>query len=583
MDLPIVPVSDRRASVGQQLRARGRPPIQDLLLRDGPASLVVLVAVGGGRWSAELRGLSDASRQLHHLVQTCLAGQPQPASLGVSGLIVGLAVLQGWHFVYERASHEHTYALMVAEQAHSRGYSRQRYLEHAILASARLTCGSAVHVPSKSSLVNPWSAGRQELRHLEHLNARVSVTMGQAYGEVLHIAQVIQMWQDRFQVDIAKCIPWCVDTDYALAMASGQWYGDITSVHRRASIPRAMLTLAPSPRVLGQFLVQCSDAPKPPLALEKFRPVRDEGRGFVKGFHARHLVAAVRAATALRSQELLTDQLRASLSFLAPWLDLRRPIVEIVEQASPPSGRTMHRARMRLDMVAMLFRRREHRASRPLLRYLAYDASPMKGTELFVTVERVIRPADIIALPSVDVSGQHWPRVEQRILPVVVLGCGRMGVAEKLQAHLHQTWLEYGPTTKDVRLANDGVRSGLSDMGHELAIADARDVLDACLGVQARDPLRASDWVYRYALTVPGPQHIIDGVLRAGIDSLPWWPAWEEAAKVVCQWLQPIGHRDLLQPHAQRACGSAAERARRAGSLETGCDRFAAWRWQTLF
>ncbi len=68
-------------------------------------------------------------------------------------------------------------------------------------------------------------------------------------------------------------------------------------------------------------------------------------------------------------------------------------------------------------------------------------------------------------------------RVRERLLPLAVLGCGRMRLSEKLNAHCHQVWLEYGPSIRDCRRANLDVRQCLSDMGTEIGIADARDVL----------------------------------------------------------------------------------------------------------
>ena len=44
----------------------------------------------------------------------------------------------------------------------------------------------------------------------------------------------------------------------------------------------------------------------------------------------------------------------------------------------------------RFDIANMLYHRWWHDRSRPALRYLAYDASPKQGTELFATVERVL-------------------------------------------------------------------------------------------------------------------------------------------------------------------------------------------------
>ena len=63
--------------------------------------------------------------------------------------------------------------------------------------------------------------------------------------------------------------------------------------------------------------------------------------------------------------------------------------------------------------------------------------------------------------------------VDSRSLPMVTLGACRMGLAEKTQALVHQTWLDYGPRLEDVRVANLEVRQCFSDMGTELGLAGA--------------------------------------------------------------------------------------------------------------
>ena len=128
---------------------------------------------------------------------------------------------------------------------------------------------------------------------------------------------------------------------------------------------------------------------------------------------------------------------------------------------------TLHRARVRLDVAAMLFHRWQFaQDKRQLLRYIAYDASPQRGVEIFVAVERII---------YVDAFGAN-AAVRDRRLPLVTLGHGRCSLPDKVQAHIHQTWLDYGPTMSYLTRANSAVRQCLSDQGTEFAIADDADV-----------------------------------------------------------------------------------------------------------
>ena len=134
--------------------------------------------------------------------------------------------------------------------------------------------------------------------------------------------------------------------------------------------------------------------------------------------------------------------------------------------------------RVHFDVSSMLLRRFWYARTGQLFRYVGIDASPQRpGLEVLATVERVIVKADIRDAQR----GQPKPPVEQRRMPVSILGHGRCGLAEKVQAHIHQTWLEYGPSLEQVRAANADVRQVISDMGTELAIADTADVLQACI------------------------------------------------------------------------------------------------------
>ena len=106
-----------------------------------------------------------------------------------------------------------------------------------------------------------------------------------------------------------------------------------------------------------------------------------------------------------------------------------------------PSKDTLLRMVIRLDIATMLRHRAWYSSCRTAFRYVAYDASPQHGTELFGTVERIVLASDIMEqlekdLPEVTVL--------QRKLPVCQLGQCRLGAAEKATTLLHQTWLEYG-------------------------------------------------------------------------------------------------------------------------------------------
>ena len=148
-----------------------------------------------------------------------------------------------------------------------------------------------------------------------------------------------------------------------------------------------------------------------------------------------------------------------------------------------------------------------------------------KGTELFASAERLI---------CVDGDGRH-PVVEERRLPLVTLGHGRFSLPDKLQALVHQTWLEYGPCVETRTRVNVAVRQCLSDQGTEFGLSEASDVSSAC--AHSVDADTRGECMFPYAIQVPGPQHILDTILQDAVDRLSWWHAWESDAKCIAQWL----------------------------------------------
>ena len=137
-----------------------------------------------------------------------------------------------------------------------------------------------------------------------------------------------------------------------------------------------------------------------------------------------------------------------------------------------PSRWTLQKARVRLDVASMLLQRHISGQQGPISRYLAYDASPQGGVEIFCAAEGVVNMQDLQhAFP-------HRPSVTTRFLPLTTLGVGRMGQADKAQALIHQTWLECGPSAAAVRQANVCVRQCLTDMGVEANVVDLPDLVN---------------------------------------------------------------------------------------------------------
>ena len=143
-----------------------------------------------------------------------------------------------------------------------------------------------------------------------------------------------------------------------------------------------------------------------------------------------------------------------------------------------------------------------------------------------------------------------------RLLPLATLGQGKTALPDKVAAHIHQTWCEYGPNEDDVRTAFSDVRQVLTDMGVEFGMANYHDVISDCLrpagqrcATHAASASGASGFLFPFALQVPGLLHILDWVIRETVQQFPFWPKWQTAAKRILQFTHGHNHRELLKQH----------------------------------
>ena len=560
---------------------RGKKRRYEQVLADGgPMVLALVLGQPKGRWWPELNGDAKACRAASKLVSAAagddVLGCPMDTD---TDRLVGLAILRGWRCVRGEVSHADAYALIQASEAFHRKRGDPRYLEHDVVAATTVQAsdGNSIDVARDLAAKPACIAGRILLQRIAVAGAQAVVTKGNSCGKAYCIPDLLAKWKSEYGVEASASLAWPVVAGLAAAICRGTWYCDVSVRHRR-QLP-GETTMAPSQPSVGQlrhFSLMEVDKALPPHVDVGANQVWDSKRGSAKGYHPEHMLASLRASLHVGNKEKVRAQLLNALRFFHPrnWRSVASTTRKL-EQV--PHKATNRRNIVRLDMAAMLARRQWYKANGPTYRYLAYDASPQRGLEFFATVERVVRRRALHVAAS-GASGS-MPEVESRVLPLTVLGCGRMGLAEKTQAHIHQVWLEYGPSVADVRKASSDVRQCLSDMGTELGIADARDVVAQCIG-QGGERNADVGFLYPLALVVPGPQHIIDTATQRGLEALPWWPDWQRSAKAVCQWLRPHGHRQLLQERLLSAGGDHAQA--HIKSLNTACDSFAHWRWKTI-
>ena len=565
----------------------GHPPLQELLRRTGPPALAVVIGTPKGRWTSELTACTGAGKEACAVLQNAIGGDGDLnrfcGQLDEGNVVAGIAVIESWKFMHDAPSHDQTYALMAASRAYFRQRTGGRFLEHKIIASATVH-SDIIRVAHTNSVLagQPAYVGQQLLREIIGADFVASVSSGDGEGEgPLKVKQVVSAWEAVYGVSQDRVVAWTIWAPLAFAVARGAWFGDVTALHRRDAERVSSPPILPSSRALRAFKASANSfvLARPASAqLQHRAPFRARvfhtRPGAIRRYTAEHMINSVRASRGLANQGKAKSVAKAALRFWYPEDWQTRAQLKDNAGHQVPSRKALRLARVRFDIACMLHRRQwyaNHIGS--TFRYVGFDASPQRpGIEVFATVERVVARRDVLALPC----GQLPRDAEVRRFPLSALGHSKASLPDKLQAHVHQVWLEYGPSVEQVRTANLDVRQCLTDMGTEWGIADCADVVAQCVG-QGQPPFGHSGFLYPLALAVPGPQHIIDGILKEALHCLEWWPAWQKQAKVVCQWLSKPAHREYLQSRLRHAGMGIHCKA-----LDNTIDRFAQWRWKTL-
>jgi len=550
----------------------------------GPLVLAVLIAAPQGRWSAELSSNSKEARSARAMLSAASNDTTLPA--GPAPRILGLAVVESWRFVLGPASHEQTLVMMQASKAHWPRRSGPKFMEHRALAACQLAqqapCPLDPLCPGKhwDSLASK-AVGAELLQQLRDQPPGILRVEADSRRGPRSLEEVLSQWN--CQYGALTAVAWPAWASLACAMASGNWYGDVSVSWRRGGGAATGVTATAAPtqptdRMLWWFRRQPElpiETPASTLAIANAQAAwpTPTKRCRVDSYVPEDLIGALCAASDLKSQARLMNTAKRILKW-----QLRRS--EEVPRAVP-TGRTMRQARVRLDMACMLSSREDLGRQKPWVSFLACDASPQR-LEIFASVERIV---SCRALAHMDL--QAWPaclpevHVEARRLPLTTLGHGRQRAAEKTHALVHQLWLDHGGSARSVRENNQRVRQVLTDMGVEAAVAEVNDVVAECLGEGEQSG--ADDLLFPLAMHVPGSQHILDGVLRDGVSEIIWWKQWEASAKSICQWMHLRGHREALQSLLRRAWPApSAEMGATIKALNKSCDRFAEWRWKTL-
>ena len=531
--------STTRSACTVRTARKGRMTQAELVHVPGPLALAVLVGKPEGRWHKEITRGTDAGKcamkELSGLAQLPLSNTDGPR-------VAGLVLIEAWRFVHDEVSTNHGRLLIDASVAFFPRRDKMKFLEHVVVAFAEWT--RATTWPDEWEFLPPYSLGSSVLERMRSCdNAWVESVLGK--------------WTRDFGV-LPSPVGWALWSPLALLMARGIWQADVSVKCQRHVGHSITAPCGPSDRLLRYFMGLPSELSSGHGILP-----RTAKAGTKKTPYAADIaLTTLNISSRLRSQR----DVQSTFHAVATKLDMEGhgEVAEILRDAKHqgPSRVSLQRYRVRLDMVAMLWHRLQHGKSSPRpFRYVTFDASPQAGIEYFAASERLV-----------SFTSELHASVVIRRLPLVQLGHGRFSTSDKVQAHVHQTWLDYGPTVDSVRTATDMCRQCLTDQGVEFDICDSPDVTRLCIGGHGSSD--DGEWLYPNALQVPGMQHILDGLLREGVERLPWWSAWEREAKNACQVLHPLSRRTYLK---RRLRDPNSEEDR---SLLMTCDKLAEWRWE---
>ena len=449
----------RPAAVCRGVDGRGRPSYAQVAARGGEMRLVVVVGEVGGRWAAEVAHPRAGRRLRKMLAGRDVEAQESPGE----DVALGLAVVAGWRGVSDMAGSEDAWALMDAYVGLNQRQDVKGFLEHRMLESCAFEHG--VGLPHDWRYMTAEAAARAVL--VTAVDGNCLVRVDGVTGAV-RLGPVMDDWRRRWpEAAGGDGVLWRVCPMLASAMVKGRWAADVSAWSVR-DVTHGMAPCGPVRGVLRymESSGKATGVPQCPRAEGQDGEVAvwAARKGFVRRYHAEHLIASLRVSRDVANGRNVKRCLRASLQWFFPksWKRLLRTGGTERQEGDAVSHWTLSRGVVRLDAACMMWNREQWRGTGPVVRYLSFDASPQHGQEIFASVERVVSRAD---LRFVRPGG--LPAVRCRGMPLCVLGTGRQGLAEKTQAHLHQTWLEYGPKMADVRRACAAVVTVLTDLGVE--------------------------------------------------------------------------------------------------------------------
>ena len=558
--------------------------------KHGRPIVVALIATREGRWFELMCGDDAAARSASDklVAQSSLTDKMEDYldDARHDSWLIGFAVLQSWRLASVSCNPLVSCLRAMLSRHHARS-SSLHYLEHDVL--------SVCALPSPIALDrDPHASDAMDLGQHCYTIAKTVVPSfvrggcGSAFSRrsYVSVGSVLDDWYTSYRIT-RHVYAWPATYTVALSLCCGELPADVTALVPRDARRSWRPPVLP-PRQFRRDLARTPGCVGDHLMYEVVTDAVQSG-GTSAARKPRHstsdLLNAVEFGCDLKDQRKFRDAAAKALRFFYPH-DWKCRMQRVSGSGSgAPSGNLLQRSRVRMDVAAMLW----HRSwswQRALYRYVSMDASPQmsKSHEVFISAERVIERSALVGQRFQDVSSDD---VSVRMLPIATLGQGKTSLSDKVEAHVHQTWCDYGPSVASVRVACHSVRQVLTDMGVEFGLADVPDVLASCIPtkckvVSASGGCESASHLFPYALQVPGLLHILDWVVRETVQSLPWWPVWQSKAKRILQYCHSNNHRALLRQRVNVLVGDKLRAAQLAKTLVRATGRFAKWRWKTL-
>ena len=561
-------------------RGHGNPTVLNSREFEGPLISVAIIGRARWRWSEITLVAVASSPQLTHALR-----QKVPEGVAAQPHLFGFAILRSWRPLRSPGCTTRACLRAVLASEHTR-CGACFFLEHQVVR----TCALAVPVlVSECALTVPAST-LQATQLASCCGEATAFVAGEGAGQV---RDILARW--RFSFDISGSMQiWPATPVFAAGLAQGLIDLDVTIVLAKNRKAIWMAPVQPSRRFRQAALAAGQSAA---VHVAEASRVSGTKRARVhvavsgpKPFTPLELIASVRQAQDLRSQSRSRETARLVLA--NPLSGVAALGLDSAEVGRGQVGGTVLRqSRKRMDIAAMLRHREVYAATGPFFRYVACDASPQVNQflEIFVTVERRVR-REAVQIGQLRLGRESGQEMVSRTLPLVTLGSGRSGLDDKVASHVHQVFLEYGPSVGHVLAACNDVRQVLSDMGTEFGIANFGPAVSHVLGERFQWTGDAVAWkldegpvadrspfLYPFALQTPGLLHIVDWIIRSTVQQLPWWPQWQLQCKRLLQFCHGQAHRDRLRTLFEQLAGQG-----QSSCFDVATNRFAEWRWNTL-